>query len=60
MIVLAAALLSRGSSIRWLQNHGIGKPSPDASLGIATKAVHSPAALPFEPLSAVGAPVSDT
>jgi TolB-like protein/Tfp pilus assembly protein PilF len=60
VIVLAAALLSRGSSIRWLQNHGIGKPSPDASLGIATKAVHSPAALPFEPLSAVGAPVSDT
>jgi len=50
VIVLAAALLSRGSSVRWLQNHGIRKPTPDASLGTATKAVHSIAVLPFDPL----------
>jgi eukaryotic-like serine/threonine-protein kinase len=50
VIVLAAALLSRGSSVRWLQNHGIRKPTPEASLGTATKAVSSIAVLPFEPL----------
>jgi serine/threonine protein kinase/tetratricopeptide (TPR) repeat protein len=50
VIVLAAALLSRGSSVRWLQNHGIGKPTPEASLGTATKAVRSIAVLPFEPI----------
>jgi len=50
VIVLAAALLSRGSSVRWLQNHGIGKPTPEASLGTATNAVRSIAVLPFEPL----------
>jgi len=50
VIVLAAALLSRGSSVRWLQNHGIRKPTPEASLGTATKAVRSIAVLPFEPL----------
>ena len=50
VIVLAAALLSRGSSVRWLQNHGIRKPTPEASLGTATNAVRSIAVLPFEPL----------
>lgn len=50
VIVLAAALLSRGSSVRWLQNHGIRKPTPEAPLGTATKAVRSIAVLPFEPL----------
>ena len=50
VIVLAAALLSRGSSVRWLQNHGIRKPTSEASLGNATKAVRSIAVLPFEPL----------
>src|SRR5215475_129185 len=50
VIVLAAALLSRGSSVRWLQNHGIRKPTPEASFGTATKAVRSIAVLPFEPL----------
>ena len=50
VIVLAAALLSRGSSVRWLQNHGIRKPTPEASLGTATKAVRSIAVLAFEPL----------
>jgi serine/threonine protein kinase/tetratricopeptide (TPR) repeat protein len=48
--VLAAALISRESSVRWLQNHGIRKPTPEASLGTATKAVRSIAVLPFEPL----------
>ena len=50
VIVVAAALLSRGSSARWLQNHGIGKPTPDASLGTDTKGVRSIAVLPFEPI----------
>ena len=50
VIVLAAALLSRASSVRWLQNHGIRKPTSEASLGTATKAVRSIAVLPFEPL----------
>jgi eukaryotic-like serine/threonine-protein kinase len=50
VIVLAAALLSRGWSVRWLQNHGSRKPTPEASLGTATKAVRSIAVLPFEPL----------
>ena len=44
MIVLTAALLSRGWSVRWLQNHGSRKPTSEASL------VRSIAVLPFEPL----------
>lgn len=50
VIVLAAALLLRGSSVRWLQNRGLRKPTPEASLGTATKAVRSIAVLAFEPL----------
>jgi serine/threonine protein kinase/TolB-like protein/Flp pilus assembly protein TadD len=49
-IVLAAALLSRGLGVRWLQNHGIGTSRPAASPGTVTEAVRSIAVLPFEPL----------
>jgi eukaryotic-like serine/threonine-protein kinase len=50
VIVLTAAVLSRGPGVRWLQNERIGKPIPATSLGTATEAVHSIAVLPFEPL----------
>jgi eukaryotic-like serine/threonine-protein kinase len=50
VIVLAAALLARAPSVRWLQNHGIGKPNRAAALETAPKAVRSIAVLPFEPL----------
>ena len=50
VIVLTAAVLSRGPGVRWLQNQRIGKPTPATSLGTATEAVRSIAVLPFEPL----------
>jgi TolB-like protein/serine/threonine protein kinase/Flp pilus assembly protein TadD len=50
IIVLAAAVLSRGPSVRWLQSQGIGKPTPATSAGTTTEVVRTIAVLPFEPL----------
>jgi eukaryotic-like serine/threonine-protein kinase len=48
--VLAVALISWGTGGRWLQNHGIRKPTPEAFAGTVTNIVRSIAVLPFEPL----------
>src|SRR5205823_4923541 len=50
VIVLVAAMLSRGPNVRWLHNQRIGSPIPAQSPGTATEAVRSIAVLPFEPL----------
>jgi eukaryotic-like serine/threonine-protein kinase len=49
VVVLAAAVLSRGPAVRWLGKHGIGSATPATSPGTEADAVHSIAVLPFEP-----------
>ncbi|HSS17176.1 MAG TPA: protein kinase [Candidatus Dormibacteraeota bacterium] len=50
VIVLAAALLSRGSSVRWLQKHRIANTASANSPVTVADNVRSIAVLPFEPL----------
>ena len=50
VIVLAAAVLSRGPTVRWLERHGVGSAAPATSPGRVPERVHSIAVLPFEPL----------
>jgi TolB-like protein/DNA-binding winged helix-turn-helix (wHTH) protein/tetratricopeptide (TPR) repeat protein len=50
VILLAAAVISRGPIIRWLEQHRVGSASPETSSGTEAERVHSVAVLPFEPL----------
>jgi DNA-binding winged helix-turn-helix (wHTH) protein/TolB-like protein/Flp pilus assembly protein TadD len=50
VIVLAAAFLSRGPSVRWLEKHTIGNAAPVTSPSTVTATIRSIAVLPFEPL----------
>jgi TolB-like protein/DNA-binding winged helix-turn-helix (wHTH) protein/Flp pilus assembly protein TadD len=50
IIVLAAAVLSRGPAARWLGKQGMGSGAPAASPGTVAERVDSVAVLPFEPL----------
>jgi TolB-like protein/DNA-binding winged helix-turn-helix (wHTH) protein/Flp pilus assembly protein TadD len=50
VVVLAAAVLSRGPAVRWLGKHGIGSATPATSPGTVADSVRSIAVLPFEPL----------
>jgi TolB-like protein/DNA-binding winged helix-turn-helix (wHTH) protein len=50
VIVLAAAVLSRGPTVRWLEKHSVGSAAPATSPGRVPERVHSIAVLPFEPL----------
>jgi TolB-like protein/DNA-binding winged helix-turn-helix (wHTH) protein/tetratricopeptide (TPR) repeat protein len=51
VIVLAAAFLARGPSVRWLGKHRLGSAAPATSPGTVAERVNSVAVLPFEPLS---------
>jgi len=50
VILLAAALISRGSIVQWLEKHRVGSAAPATSPGAVTERIHSVAVLPFEPL----------
>ena len=50
VIVLAAAVLSSGPTVRWLEKHGIESTAHRTSHSAGAKHVHSVAVLPFEPL----------
>jgi TolB-like protein/DNA-binding winged helix-turn-helix (wHTH) protein/Flp pilus assembly protein TadD len=50
VIVLAAAVLSRGPAARWLGKQGIGSAAPATSPDTVADRVDSVAVLPFEPL----------
>jgi DNA-binding winged helix-turn-helix (wHTH) protein/TolB-like protein/Flp pilus assembly protein TadD len=50
VILLAAALISRGPIVRWLEKHRIGGAAPATSLGTVAERVDSIAVLPFEPI----------
>jgi TolB-like protein/DNA-binding winged helix-turn-helix (wHTH) protein/Flp pilus assembly protein TadD len=50
VIILSAAFVARGPTVRWLEKHRIGSASPTPSSGPVTQGVHSVAVLPFEPL----------
>jgi TolB-like protein/DNA-binding winged helix-turn-helix (wHTH) protein/Flp pilus assembly protein TadD len=49
VILLAAAVISRGPIIRWLEKHTVGSAPPATSPGAVAERVHSIAVLPFEP-----------
>jgi TolB-like protein/Flp pilus assembly protein TadD len=50
VILLAAAVISRGPIVRWLEEHRVGSAAPATSPGAVAERVHSVAVLPFEPL----------
>lgn len=50
VILLAAAVISRGPIVRWLEKHSVGSAAPATSSNAVAKSVHSIAVLPFEPL----------
>jgi DNA-binding winged helix-turn-helix (wHTH) protein/TolB-like protein/Flp pilus assembly protein TadD len=50
IIVLAAAVLSRGPTVRWLEKHRLGNAAAATSPSAGAERVHSIAVLPFEPL----------
>jgi TolB-like protein/DNA-binding winged helix-turn-helix (wHTH) protein/tetratricopeptide (TPR) repeat protein len=50
VIVLSAAFVARGPTVRWLEKHKIGSASPAPSFGPVAQRVQSVAVLPFEPL----------
>jgi len=50
VILLAAAVISRGPTVRWLEEHRVGGAAPATSPGTAADRVDSIAVLPFEPL----------
>jgi DNA-binding winged helix-turn-helix (wHTH) protein/TolB-like protein len=50
VIVLAAAVILRGPTVRFFENPKIGSAAPGSSLGKVSAPVHSIAVLPFEPL----------
>jgi serine/threonine protein kinase/TolB-like protein/Flp pilus assembly protein TadD len=49
-ILLAAAVISRGPTVRWLGKHRVERAAPATSPGTAAERVDSVAVLPFEPL----------
>jgi eukaryotic-like serine/threonine-protein kinase len=49
--LLAAAVISRGPAVRWLEKHRVGSAASATSPGIVAERVDSVAVLPFEPLS---------
>jgi TolB-like protein/DNA-binding winged helix-turn-helix (wHTH) protein/Flp pilus assembly protein TadD len=50
VIVLSAAFVARGPTVRWLEKHRGGSAAPATSSGTLTERVRSIAVLPFEPL----------
>ena len=50
VIVLSAAFVARGPTVRWLEKHKIRSRSPAPSFGPVAQRVQSVAVLPFEPL----------
>jgi TolB-like protein/tetratricopeptide (TPR) repeat protein/tRNA A-37 threonylcarbamoyl transferase component Bud32 len=50
VILLAAAVISRGPTVRWLEEHRVGGAAPATSPGTVADRVDSIAVLPFEPL----------
>jgi TolB-like protein/Flp pilus assembly protein TadD len=50
VIVLSAAFVARGPTVRWLEKHRGGSAAPATSSGTPTERVRSIAVLPFEPL----------
>ncbi len=50
VILLAAAVISRGPTVRWLEKHRIASAAPATSPGTVADRVDSIAVLPFEPL----------
>jgi TolB-like protein/DNA-binding winged helix-turn-helix (wHTH) protein/Tfp pilus assembly protein PilF len=50
VILLAAAVISRGPTVRWLEKHRVGSAAPATSPGTVAERVDSVAVLPFEPL----------
>jgi TolB-like protein/Tfp pilus assembly protein PilF len=50
VILLAAAVISRGPIVRWLEKHSVGSAAPATSPNAVAESVHSIAVLPFEPL----------
>jgi DNA-binding winged helix-turn-helix (wHTH) protein/TolB-like protein/tetratricopeptide (TPR) repeat protein len=50
VILLAAAVISRGPIVQWLEQHRVGSTAPATSPGTVAERVHSVAVLPFEPL----------
>ena len=51
VILLAAGVISRGPTVRWLGKHRPGSAAPATSPGTVAERVDSVAVLPFEPLS---------
>jgi serine/threonine protein kinase/TolB-like protein/Flp pilus assembly protein TadD len=49
--LLAAAVISWGPAVRWLEKHRVGSAAPAPSPGTVAERVDSVAVLPFEPLS---------
>jgi len=50
VILLAAAVISRGPTVRWLEKHRVGGAAPTTSPGTVAERIDSVAVLPFEPL----------
>jgi TolB-like protein/Flp pilus assembly protein TadD len=50
VILLAAAVISRGPIVRWLEKDRVGNAAPPTSPGAVAERVHSVAVIPFEPL----------
>src|SRR6266481_37477 len=50
VILLAAAVISRGPTVRWLEKHRVASAAPATSPGTVADRVDSIAVLPFEPL----------
>ncbi len=50
VILLAAAVISRGPMVQWLEQHRVGSAAPVTSTSAVAERVHSVAVLPFEPL----------
>jgi DNA-binding winged helix-turn-helix (wHTH) protein/TolB-like protein/Flp pilus assembly protein TadD len=50
VILLGAAVISRGPTVRWLEKHRVGSAAPATSPGAVAEHVDSVAVLPFEPL----------
>jgi DNA-binding winged helix-turn-helix (wHTH) protein/TolB-like protein/Flp pilus assembly protein TadD len=50
VILLAAAVISRGPIVRWLEKHSVGSAAPATLPNAVAESVHSIAVLPFEPL----------
>jgi serine/threonine protein kinase/TolB-like protein/tetratricopeptide (TPR) repeat protein len=50
VILVAAAVISRGPTVRWLEKHRVGGAAPTTSPGTVAERIDSVAVLPFEPL----------